>query len=397
MNNTLYPPISQLKHHLFQPSDELLLKLVDKDSDIPIKVRKAALSQPEIQQAVTELSEAVPADFEVIACEPPLFIKDLINRRCATQNASFDPLPTEGQILRIDQVKDPKQQLDWQLGSPLAVLLDSPTEASADLWHGWLVSPDTDYADYWDVLLEPCDEPFDPLAGMVQIWNPVCLWIPQANQVIGQISLARVQAIRAVASEFLCTETINDTTNPGFISSRNTLHGYRVLTGTPLGDENDPRHTYQNLYHTVAKAIKEPARIALAQLAPSFLTHCKKMLTDLRDHLGQAPLLPSTLIPQAMSSTENSNRPENTYKLRDYPLHLCLKEYPDIPSMLQLSLNYSESNGELTIILEEDGIATETHTISAEQPTVSVEIESDKENRLIIKTHNSELSIPLHS
>ena len=37
-----------------------------------------------------------------------------------------------------------------------------------EVWSGWMVSPKTEYAPNRDVLLEPNEELFDPIAAMVQ-------------------------------------------------------------------------------------------------------------------------------------------------------------------------------------------------------------------------------------
>ncbi|MBV5332043.1 hypothetical protein JZU54_00285, partial [bacterium] len=64
------------------------------------------------------------------------------------------------------------------------VLLDSSTEVPV-IWHGWLVSAETDYAGWWDFVLQEQDAPFDPEAAMVHLWNPVQLYLPMASRVVG--------------------------------------------------------------------------------------------------------------------------------------------------------------------------------------------------------------------
>jgi hypothetical protein len=395
MNSILHPPITQIQDRLFGLSDELLLNLVNNAKSIPSAVRTAALEQPGVKQLLAELNLASEENITFVEAEIPLFIRDLIDRRCAVQSAQFDTQTSAGQILKIDQVKAPKNQLNWQLSSPLLVLLDKPTEQSSDIWSGWIVSPDTDYADYWDVLLEPCDEPFDPSAGIIQVWNPVHLWMPQASQVIAQLSQNRLQSIRAVASEFIVTENSDEVANPGFIAPRKTLHDFTVLTGTMLGNQQDPRHQYQQLYFKVAKAIKEPARIALSQLAPSFFNNCVATLSGLRDKLGQVVLVPDTLIPQAMSNDNEKNSQQvKTFKLEDYGLFITIREAPN--DVLKISLQISETEGELKITQLEDDIKTEHYTLNQAQPKIILEIMSTNSNSLIIEcTGKDTMEIPL--
>jgi len=388
---TLYPPIEQIQQRLFSLADDLLLKLADDDNRIPAAVKKAALAQTGIQEQLKALKNSHAEPISVSTQPPPLFIQDLIKRRCATQQATFSQQPTAGQIKLIEQIKDPKQTLDWQLSSPLAVLLDKPTAASDDIWHGWMMSPDTDYAEYWDVLLEPCDEPFDPLAGMVQLWNPVYLWLPQASQVLGQISLTRLNAIRSVASEFLSTDALDEAAQPGFIAPRSTLHEFTVLTGTPLGDEHDPRHTYQHLYHSIAKAVKEPARLALVQLVPNLLTRCKQTLSEVLNTRGQPLFTFENPIAYAMSAEEQSD----ILKLSNYPLYLRLQAHPDDDDMLQIKFDYHATEGSLIVILEEEGISVETHELNANTPQCLLDIEAEKESHLIIQEGDNRIEVPL--
>ncbi|EDN65974.1 hypothetical protein BGP_4461 [Beggiatoa sp. PS] len=141
--------------------------------------------------------------------------------------------------------------------NPLTILLDKPTNIG-NVWAGWLVAAETDYASYWDMLLEPEDEPYDPLAGMIQVWNPIQITIPAETKVLAELKPIRLQAVRALAEEYETGVVSSQDGNclPGRIAPRDTLGGFSVLTGTLLGDKNtDPRYEYQTLYHEVAKAI----------------------------------------------------------------------------------------------------------------------------------------------
>ena len=396
MKIKLYPPIKQINDRLFGVPDHLLYNLAFDPSSVAKSVKSAALALPEIKQAITDLKASTAFEVSQDQVEPPYFIKDLIERRCAAQAHNFSQHPSQGQLARIDQVSDPKNELDWQLGSPLVVLLDQDTEEDPTIWHGWMVSPDTDYADYWDVLLEPCDEPFDPLAGMVQVWNPIQIWTPQISQVIGEISLARLQAVRAVASEFVLTDSNQDVSNAGFIAPRQTLHNFTVLTGTMLGDEQDPRHNYQNLYFNIAKAIKEPARIALRQLAPSFLKHCINKLAELRDTFGAPLLTADQLIYQAMSTNIQPEQ-EHTFILADYHLLISIDEVENDTDLLSLKLQYQATAGELTLCLQEEGINSEQLTLNPEHAAATLKIQNNVPSVLIVTNqHQETVNIPLN-
>jgi hypothetical protein len=156
--------------------------------------------------------------------------------------------------------------LDWDLPRPLAALLNAPAEVP-QVWQGWLVAPETDYAGPWDLLLEDGDGPPDPLAGMVQLWNPVHLYLATAGTVLAQLPPPRLMALRALAAEFLTGPDPDAAqARPGRPVSRR-LGGLEVMTGSPLAGPDDPRHRYQTLYHAAAEALREPARLAMAAAA----------------------------------------------------------------------------------------------------------------------------------
>jgi hypothetical protein len=149
---------------------------------------------------------------------------------------------------------------------PLHVLLDAPAEAPA-VWHGWLVSAETEYAGWWDFVLQEQDAPFDPEAAMVQLWNPCVFTCRWRRALSGNLSPARLQAVRSLAADFAVAEAPADIAAwPGRVASRTTSAGLRVTTGSPLGNEHDARHRYQQLYFEAAEAVREPARLALRAL-----------------------------------------------------------------------------------------------------------------------------------
>jgi len=135
----------------------------------------------------------LPSQFEADGSdgEPliPPFIHDKIIRRVSARRADFGSIPVSGQIWRFDSNNSDH--------APLCVLLDKIN--SAGRWHGWVVAPETDYATDQDVLLEPCDEPFDPIAAMVQTWNEIVVEISKANLVLAKLSSERMDAVREVA------------------------------------------------------------------------------------------------------------------------------------------------------------------------------------------------------
>lgn len=139
-------------------------------------------------------------------------------------------------------------------GRLLGVLLD---QASPDgLWRGWLAAGEPDWAGPFDVLLEPGDEPFEPLFGVIQAWNRVALrQAPQYSaRVLGELSATRLAAIRAVADEAAAQVVPAIDPAPGRIALRGVAGVFDVLAGTPLG-RDDPRADYQGLYLEVASRL----------------------------------------------------------------------------------------------------------------------------------------------
>lgn len=173
--------------------------------------------------------------------EMPAFLRDKIRKRVASRMAQFDNQPKAGQIWRFD---------GEEKTAPLCVLLDQKQDEFR--WQGWLVAPETDYATDKDVLLEPQDEPFDPLAGMVQTWNPLSVDIRKGNRVLALLAEYRLTAVREVAEEQF------DTDSParlGFVAPLKTRSGATVLTGTRISHPEDPRRRYQSIYRNAAQSI----------------------------------------------------------------------------------------------------------------------------------------------
>ncbi|MDK9704913.1 MAG: hypothetical protein OEL20_17445 [Sulfuritalea sp.] len=154
-------------------------------------------------------------------------------------------------LLRVDQLRPGL----IVLVDTAAICLNRPTNKTETSWAGWVAAPDTEYATEADVLLEPDDEPFDPFAVMVQTWNPVQISLPKNPRVLAMLTPARLDVLRAVAAEG-GRSTQDDAAHPGFVFLRGTDSGQPVLTGTPLGGQDDPRHAYQHLYREFAGSLR---------------------------------------------------------------------------------------------------------------------------------------------
>jgi hypothetical protein len=172
-------------------------------------------------------------------------------------------------------------------GRMLGVLLDRCDAAGR--WHGWMAASEADWAGAHDVLLEPGDEPFEPLFGVVQTWNPVSL-VPSPQlcaRVLGELSATRLAALRAVADE--CANPIASAIDPapGRIALRTVADTFTVLSGTPLASDGDPRAEYQALYRAAAQRLHasgaprpaaEAPRAEAADVRPRWGTRLRRWL-----------------------------------------------------------------------------------------------------------------------
>lgn len=164
------------------------------------------------------------------------------------------------------------------------VLLDRRLDG--DLWQGWMAAGEADWAAAFDVLLEPDDEPFEPLFGLIQTWNVLSLvQSPRVcARVLGEISATRLAAIRAVHDEWASGRPTAIAPAPGRIALRTAGEAFTVLSGTPLASNADPRADYQALYRDAALRIGErlqaPAQPDAAPDAPWVLSRLRRWLTQ---------------------------------------------------------------------------------------------------------------------
>jgi len=255
----LSPPLKVIEGNLSMPSVSLLLRWTSNDPGLSPKTVKALENDPIAKELRTELKKQ--GDAPVIENNDddaplPSFLNELIERRLAARDCYASSIPSPGQILRLDQIIGPDKKVVQDLASPLAILIE---KSAQNLWQGWMVASETDYAGYWDMLLEPEDEPFDPLAGMIQIWNPVQIYLSSEAPVLAELKPARLQAVRALAEEFATEPKLDASMNrPGHIAPRMTVGDFSILTGTPFSNLNtDPRYRYKNLYHAAAEMLQK--------------------------------------------------------------------------------------------------------------------------------------------
>ena len=269
-HHRLSPPLTWIKRRHLGLSDSLI-EAVQADQLAP-DIAAAARQDPDwaTYANLAESDDAKPpTKIEADKVSLPHPVRERIARYGQLRVARFESPPQSGQIVRIDSLHLPSgTSINGFLGTPLFVLLDGPSSEAPDLWYGWVAAGEVEYASYWDLILQISDGPFDPDAGMVQIWNPVWIYQPELGRVVGQLSPERLRAVRTLASDFLTEGSpATEPGRPGQILHRALSNGVEVITGTPVREDDDPRREYQHILFQAAEAVREPARIALRQRA----------------------------------------------------------------------------------------------------------------------------------
>ncbi|MES2533439.1 MAG: hypothetical protein V4636_20510, partial [Pseudomonadota bacterium] len=193
-------------------------------------------------------------------CEADLALplSELARRREAVATRGFSARWAPGRLVSV--LHD---------GVLMGVLLDR--RLPGDVWQGWVAAGEPDWAGAFDVLLEPDDEPFEPMFGLVQTWNLLAI-APSpmlCARVVGEVSATRLAAIRAVHDEWAADLPLTIASEPGVIALRSAGDGaFTVLTGTPLA-RVDLRIGYQTLYRELAARVGRHLQPAATGPAPA--------------------------------------------------------------------------------------------------------------------------------
>lgn len=137
-----------------------------------------------------------------------------------------------------------------------AVLLDEWSSAQ-QRWRGWLVTPDTAYADACGLVIEERDAPVDPLAGLVLCDMPLSLAVADLGACLGVFSQERLQAARWLETHGRANTA---TAAPGVIARVALPGDGYALTGTPLSGElgKDGRLAYRQLLRQGLQQLQIP-------------------------------------------------------------------------------------------------------------------------------------------
>lgn len=250
------------------------MKIMELEIDMPQlwppldDVRRALRGEAEQPPAAAAAPPAAGPD--PLAQQPPVIstvpavLLDLAQTRRELASWSAAEVWNSGDIVAVTSQQGVIHGvlLDHQLAQ------DDPTRPH--LWRGWLAVAEADWAGPYDVLLEPDDEPFDPISGVIQAWNPVHVREQVAPR-LGRLTAARLAAVRAVQDESagrVDSDLGQVLPQPGFIGLR-SAGGFSVLTGTPLA-RLDPRRDYQALYRDAAQELgRQSAAVAAPASVPA--------------------------------------------------------------------------------------------------------------------------------
>jgi hypothetical protein len=217
----------------------------------PIEEIEAALTRTPALAELASETDLLPEDAPEVANTSPMpdLIADAIRRRVAANQLPASA-PAAGLVVALDAIRQPDGREVRRLTRRVAFVLDAPTDLP-NVWRGWLAGPETDYASLSDLLLQPEDEPFDPLAGIIQTWNSTQAWLPDEVEPLCRLSAERLADVRFLAAEADRPAYIGKPT-PGRMLVRVLPNGRQLLTGSPLGSSDDPRWAYRALYRNLA-------------------------------------------------------------------------------------------------------------------------------------------------
>lgn len=345
------------------------------------------MEQDDEVEELFETSEFDDVDFVDMAVDDgeqvpvPIIVQELSRRRVAARGLQKDSIPKTGKIFLINQAN----------GASISIGVMLLDKLAGHIWSGFVVAPDTDYAGSWDVLLEQgTDEPFDPLAGMVQTWNCVRVDVQQIDRVIAQLNDERVQAIRAVRNEYTSGEhnVARECVHPGKVALR-VVNDFDVLTGSYLG-EADPRKEYRKLYKSVGEKICAPwgavfkaylaAKVGLpVDAAKAAFASTWEIWVNAIDDMEHAS--------KVAAYGTLSDKTEQSYEVNDYfNMQELLIEEIDGCILAEIRLHYLNKAKPMVVKLKEKNLPNpiQTEALSANSLEVSFAIPADElSNHLI--------------
>jgi len=250
MNKNLQPSLASIERKFSTLPDTLLQQWIEfpetVDQMFLQQLESSTHAQQERERYLAIYAENNPnsyaEDYQKIPATIPATIKALIQRRCETLTTyAHKQSLCKGQLVLVTAIPQKTTSVDFHLTEPLVVLLNKPSHHQ-NQWHGWLISQETDYARHWDVCLDATlDAPLDPLAGMVQVWNPVLLHIDFITRTIGELAAERLAYINNIA------------------------HEHKQLPHKPTLLSTDPCYRYQALYSQASQCLSAASKTYAVQ------------------------------------------------------------------------------------------------------------------------------------
>lgn len=269
MNRRLWPSLATIDQQLFGLWSEA-------DASVLSEISPAS-------------NEAIETSRDVDHSVPP-FIADVIARRAraAAKPRGNDLYP--GRFLAVPPEVFPQ---DAAPEVPIVILLDHE-DARNGVWQAWIVSSETDYAGWHDLVIDE-DDKLDPALGMVQAWNSLSLRVPEAATPMGALPHDRLAVVRLLGHEAAQASRVAERPRPGNVAVRRIGASAWGTTGTPVGND-DPRGSYRMLYRRVAKRLSEACN---GELHNDFLQSLLDSLFAFARDAGLT-LTPTKWIPDAM-------------------------------------------------------------------------------------------------
>lgn len=243
--------------HLYPPLEIIRADFADAPVAAPLEADTVELSLAGDMDATPDL--------------PPA-IADLIRRRVAADQAFGTEALAVGQIRALLKIPNESGAGSRPVRRTFAILLGASLGGAR--WRGWLVAQEVDYATDRDLVIESEDGPCSPEAGMIQTWNEIGVALDGSEPLLGKLSPQRMEAVVCLSTR---APPAGDsvTSRPGRVGAWDLKEGMAVVTGTPVGDTSDPRHTYQEIYRSLGQlfpiAARAEAPIAKPSASPGWL------------------------------------------------------------------------------------------------------------------------------
>lgn len=220
MSISLHPSLVDIERDLFGPEDEI-----------------APGGEPDVDPAI---------DADLAAPPIPARLLELMRRRVTATQRTLPP--AVGQVRGLVRV-DYTQAGDTALGKTCGVLLER--WLGGHYWAGSLVVQEAAYATDRDLVLQEGDGVVAPEAAMVQTWNPVEVELNGDEVLLGTLSPTALRAVSILGDPgFAGRDFVAP--RPGRVGAWDLDADTTVITGTPLGEHDDPRLAYQALYRKLA-------------------------------------------------------------------------------------------------------------------------------------------------